>query len=58
MNGMYEQLYELVKGVLFGTSAESYVWAEFISQAISACGCVLLIAIPFIIVWRIIRTLL
>lgn len=58
MSGLYEQFYELLKNIIFGESAGQYVWAEFICQAISAIGCVVLISIPFIIVWRIIRTLI
>lgn len=58
MTGLYEQFYTLVRELIFGASVEEFVWAEFISQAIAACGCVLLIAIPFIVVWRIIRTLM
>lgn len=58
MEGMYIQFYELLKNIIFGTSIGEYVWAEFICQAIAAIGCLILIAIPFLIVWRIIRTLI
>lgn len=58
MTGLYEQFYELLKELIFGESVTQYVWAEFICQAGSAIACVLLIAIPFCIVWRVIRRLM
>ena len=58
MTGLYKQLYDLLVNVLFGADVETFVWADFICQAISAIGCVLLISIPFIIIWRVIRTLM
>lgn len=58
MEGLYKQFYDLLVSVLFGADVNAYAWADFICQMLSAVACVVLIAIPFIIVWRVIRTLM
>lgn len=58
MNGVYLQLKEIISNFLFNGAPETAVYGNFIIEAIPAVICTVLIMVPFIIVWRIIRRFL
>lgn len=58
MNGFYLQLQEIISNFLFNGVPESAIYGNFIIEAIPAVICTVLMVLPFIIVWRIIRRFL
>lgn len=58
MNGIYNMCYKLLVDNIFGGSLEGIAFGEFFCQGISIVACAFLIAVPFIIVWRVIRRFL
>lgn len=55
---MYKELYEIISNFIFNGNPTEFTYGELICQAIPAILCTVLVMLPFIIVWRIIRTLL
>lgn len=51
---IYQTIYDLIETYIF-TSVEVGTYQELICIALSSCACIFLIALPFLIVWRIIR---
>lgn len=58
MNGLYLQLQEIISNFLFNGTPETAIYGNFIIEAIPAIICSVLMVLPFIIVWRIIRRFL
>lgn len=58
MSGLYLQLKEIISNFLFNGDISTSVYGEFIIEAIPAAICTVLMVLPFIIAWRIIRRLL
>lgn len=58
MNGLYLELYNIISNFLFNGDPSSMVYGELICQSIPAILCTVLIMLPFIVVWRIIRRFL
>lgn len=55
---MFENLYNLISTHIFGGNPSAFAYGEFICEAIPAVACCILIALPFVVVWRFIRTFL
>lgn len=55
VTSIYSNIYSLLENVIFGGTASSATYGVLICEGVSAVVCCLLIALPFIIVWRIIR---
>lgn len=55
MNSMYQDLVTLLTDMVFGGSVEGTVYGTLIVEGFAAFACVLMISLPFLIVWRIIR---
>ena len=55
VESIYSSLYQLLVETIFGGSLEGVTFGEFFCQGISTIACACLIALPFIVVWRIIR---
>lgn len=55
MQGIYLELYKIISEFLFNGQPSEMVYGELICQGIPAIICSILIFLPFIIVWRIIR---
>ncbi len=55
---MYEQIYTLLTTAIFNNNLTTYVYADFFCQGIATIFCGLVVALPFIILWRIIRRLI
>lgn len=58
MSGLYLQLKEIISNFLFNGAPESAVYGNFIIEAIPAVLCTVLMVLPFVIVWRILRRFL
>lgn len=58
MSGIYGGVYDLIESAIFGGSAEAAVYGVFFCEAIATVFCALLLAMPFLIVWRVIRRFL
>lgn len=58
MNGLYLQLKEIISNFLFNGTPESAVYGNFIIEAIPAVLCTVLMVLPFVIVWRVLRRFL
>lgn len=55
-NGIYQMCYELVAQYVYGSSPlESY--QELVCIGISTFACLFVMALPFILVWRVIKLL-
>lgn len=55
---MFNQLYEILSNFLFNGDPSSFAYGELICTGIPAILCTLLVMLPFVIVWRVIKTLL
>lgn len=57
MTGIFQGFYELLVNMIFGGAENLSQWfyGDFFCQGIATIACVLLIAFPFVIVWRIIK---
>lgn len=58
MDGLYLQLKEIISNFLFNGAPENAIYGNFIIEAIPAVLCTVLMVLPFIIVWRILRRFL
>lgn len=52
---MYNEIKDLIIQLVFEGSTSGTMYGDFMAEAIAAIATCLLIALPFIIVWRIIR---
>lgn len=57
-SSIYQSIYSLLENAIFGGTASSAAYGVLICEGVSAIACCVLIALPFIIVWRIIRRFL
>ena len=55
---MYQDLVQLITDLVFGGTLEGTMYGQLIVEGIAAFATVLLIMLPFVVVWRIIRKLL
>lgn len=56
MNGIYQTCYSLVEQYVYGVvSAGTY--EELVCIAVSTCACLFVVALPFVLVWRVIKLL-
>ena len=53
---MYNDLFVLLQQYIYGTSVLTE-WQDLTLTIMSTCGCLFVVAIPFLIVWRVIRIL-
>lgn len=55
---MYQDFVTLLTNLIFGGSVEGTMYGSLIVEGMAAICTVLLVALPFILVWRIIRRFL
>lgn len=55
---MYQELVTLVRDLVFNGTVENTMYGQLICEGLAAIGTCLLLALPFLIVWRIIRRFL
>lgn len=58
MTNIYKGIYDLLVNGIFGGSLEGVTYGQFFVEGFSIIACALLLLLPFIIVWRIIRRFL
>lgn len=55
---MYNEIKDLIVQMVFNGSTAETTYGDFMAEAIAAIATTIIIALPFIIVWRIIRRFL
>lgn len=55
VNGIYDEIYNLISNMLFAGSIEPY--EDLICIIVSTCAVLFLVSIPFILVFKIIKML-
>lgn len=55
---IYNTLYELINTYVYGGSIVAESVADLVATLISTAGCIFLIAVPFMLVWRICKLLM
>lgn len=55
---MYLELYNIISQFLFNGDPSTAVYGEFICEAVPSVLCVLLLMLPFVVVWRVMTKLL
>ncbi len=58
MTNIYQQFYDLLNNYIFGSTVVPNTYEDLICIIISTVACLLLVALPFVIVWRVIRVFL
>ena len=58
MTSIYQSIYTLLENSIFGGTASTATYGVFFCEGISIIACALLVALPFVLVWRIIRRFL
>lgn len=53
MNGVYQQLYDQITNVIYGGQLDAY--QELVATLISTGACIFMVALPFIVVYMVIR---
>lgn len=53
-NGIYTALYTLVQNAFYGSSSLTG-WQELVLTIIATAGCLFAFAVPFMIVWKVIK---
>lgn len=56
MNGIYQTCYDLVAQYIYG-AVDVGTYQELVCIAVSTCACLFVMALPFVLVWRVIRLL-
>lgn len=54
---IYLDLYEIIDKFVFNFTASTNTNADLVCTLCATIGCVFLIALPFILVWKIIKTI-
>lgn len=55
---IYDTLYDLLSTYIFGGGIATGTYADLICMLVATIGCLFVISIPFIIIWRTIRIFL
>ncbi len=55
LNGAYQSVYELISNSIFGGDPSAATYGVFFCEGIATIACAVLLALPFLVVWRIIR---
>ena len=56
--GIYQAIYDLINTYVFGSGIVAGSFQELATILISLCACLFIVALPFILVWRIIKLFL
>lgn len=54
----YQTIYDLISNAIFGGNPAVATYGVFFCEGIATIACALLLALPFLIVWRILRRFL
>lgn len=55
VESVYSSIYNILVNTIFGGSLEGVTYGAFFCEGIATICCAILVALPFIIVWRIVR---
>lgn len=55
---IYQSLYDLLNTYVFGNSIVANSVQDLATTLISLCGTIFLVAIPFLVVWKIIKVIM
>ena len=55
---MFQQLYTILSDFLFNGDMTTFAYSELICQGISGLICSLLVLLPFIVVWKLLKIFL
>lgn len=55
---IYQGLYELINQYIYGGTIVAESVADLVATLLSTAGCIFLVAIPFVLVWRICKMLM
>ncbi len=58
LQSVYQSLYELLSDAIFSGNPSAATYGVFFCEGIATVACAVLVALPFIVVWRIIRRFL
>lgn len=58
LTNAYQSLYNLISTAVFGGDPSIATYGEFMCEFVTVIACSFLIALPFIVLWRIIRRFL
>lgn len=57
-SGAWTEIYNLISTAVFNGDPSAFTYGELFCEGFAFIACAFLIAIPFIVVWRIIRKVL
>lgn len=55
---LYQNLYDLINTYIYNNTIIEGSWEELTTILLSTIGCIFLIALPFLLVWKIIKVVL
>lgn len=55
---MYQQMYDLIVNLVFDGDLGPWMYGAFFAEGIAACATLFMMALPFVVVWRIVRRFL
>lgn len=55
---MFQQLYNILSEFLFNGDMTTFAYSELICQGISGIICSALVLLPFVVVWKLLKTFL
>lgn len=55
---VYQSCYDLINEFIYGNTVVSGSYQELVCIAVATVACIAVFALPFVIVWRIVRTFL
>lgn len=58
LTNAYQMIYDLISNAIYGGDPTISAYGEYMVELVSVIACTLLIALPFIVIWRIIRRFL
>ena len=56
-NGIYNALYEMIANAIYGGLSSLTGWQELTLTFIATCACLFVLVVPFLIVWKVIKTI-
>lgn len=58
MTNIYQALYDLIDTYIYGGSVVADTYQDLVCIILATCGCLFMVALPFVIIWRIVRVFL
>lgn len=58
MSSIFDEIYNIILNGVFGGDISSHIYADFFCEAGSFIFCAFLVALPLLVVWRVIKLFL